>query len=122
MVRQRVKVDSSANLSARMSGGRKVKGIQLGQIRPVLCCIGWLRVLFSYGREPLTNENVMKFKHATMLAIVGTGVTLVWNFINFLHNIAGAEQVPLFYLLSLGSASLFQLCLLIFFIALYRTQ
>jgi hypothetical protein len=63
----------------------------------------------------------MKLKTATLLAIIGTAVALVWSIISFLHNLAGVGHVPLFYLLSIGPATL-QVCLLIFFVTLYRNQ
>ena len=60
----------------------------------------------------------MKLKTATLLAIIGTAVALAWGIISFL-NLAGGH-IPTFYLLSIGPSLFFDVCLLIFFVTLYR--
>ena len=64
----------------------------------------------------------MKLKTATLLAIIGTAVALVWSILSLLRNLEGVGHAPLFYLLSIGPATLFQVCLLIFFVTLHRNQ
>ncbi len=64
----------------------------------------------------------MKLKTATWLAIIGTVVVLAGNIINSIHNVMMAGQLPPYYLLAIGPSFVFEACLLIFFIALYRKQ
>jgi hypothetical protein len=64
----------------------------------------------------------MKLKTATLLAIIGSAVVIVWSIISFLHTLAGVGHVPLFYLLSTGPFLVFEICLLLFFVTLHRNQ
>ena len=64
----------------------------------------------------------MKLKTASLLAIIGTAVVLAGNIINFSHSVMVAEQLSPFYLLAIGPATVFQVCLLIFFVTLHRNQ
>jgi hypothetical protein len=61
----------------------------------------------------------MKLKTATLLAIIGTAIALAWDIIIFLRNLMGGH-IPTFYLLSMGPSLFFDVCLLIFFVTLYR--
>jgi predicted Co/Zn/Cd cation transporter (cation efflux family) len=64
----------------------------------------------------------MKLKTASLLAISGTSVALAYNLINFLRNLVVAGRVPPFGLLAVVTSVIFQVCLLIFFVTLYRKQ
>jgi hypothetical protein len=64
----------------------------------------------------------MKLKTATLLAIIGTAVVLAGNIINSTYHVMVAGQLPPYYLLAIGPSFVFGVCLLIFFVTLYRNQ
>jgi hypothetical protein len=68
----------------------------------------------------VSQEDRMKLKTATLLAIIGTFVALSWSIISFLNLARG--HIPTFYLLSIGPSFFFYVCLLIFFVTLHRNQ
>lgn len=72
--------------------------------------------------EPWTNGYAMKLKTASLLAIIGTAVVIAGSISNCIHNLTVAGHVPPIYLLSIGASVVFQVCLLLFFVTLYRKQ
>ena len=64
----------------------------------------------------------MKLKTASLLAIIGTTVVIAGSIINVIRNVTVAGHLPPFYLMAIGPSLVFETCLLIFFVTLFRNQ